>query len=91
MAATITVTITAHLGIDIAKATFDVALLTADGKIKPKRFDNSPAGFCRLETWLKTAVRHRARLRCTRVWRPPLGTARPWPATCTSVATVLAW
>ncbi len=35
------VTISAHLGIDIAKATFDVALLTADNKIKPKRFDNS--------------------------------------------------
>jgi transposase len=45
--------ITAHLGIDIAKATFEVALLTADGKIKPKRFDNTPAGFSRLETWLK--------------------------------------
>jgi transposase len=45
--------VTAHLGIDIAKATFDVALLTADGKVKPKRFDNSPAGFSRLETWLK--------------------------------------
>ena len=35
------VAVTAHLGIDIAKATFDVALLTADGKIKPMRFDNS--------------------------------------------------
>jgi transposase len=45
--------VTAHLGIDIAKATFDVALLTADSKIKPKRFDNAPAGFSRLETWLK--------------------------------------
>jgi transposase len=45
--------VTAHLGIDIAKATFDVALLTADGKIKPKRFDNSQTGFSRLETWLK--------------------------------------
>jgi transposase len=45
--------ITAHLGVDIAKATFEVALLTADGKIKPKRFDNSQVGFSRLETWLK--------------------------------------
>ena len=45
--------VTAHLGIDIAKATFDVALLTADGKIKPKRFDNSQAGFSRLEVWLR--------------------------------------
>ena len=53
MDATIDATITAHLGIDIAKATFEVALLTADGKIKPKRFDNSQTGFCRLETWLK--------------------------------------
>jgi hypothetical protein len=44
--------ITAHLGIDIAKATFEVALLTADGKIKAKRFDNSQTGFSRLETWL---------------------------------------
>ncbi len=42
-------TVTAHLGIDIAKATFEVALLTADGKIKPKRFDNRQTGFCRLE------------------------------------------
>ena len=46
-------TITAHLGIDIAKATFEVALLTTDGKIKAKRFDNSQTGFSRLETWLK--------------------------------------
>jgi predicted aspartyl protease len=28
--------ISAHLGIDIAKATFEVAPLTADGKIKPE-------------------------------------------------------
>jgi len=50
--ATINATITAHLGIDIAKATFDVALLTAEGKIKPKHFDNSQTGFSHLETWL---------------------------------------
>lgn len=43
----------AYLGIDIAKKTFDVALLTPDGNPKTKKFDNTPEGFALLEAWLK--------------------------------------
>jgi len=49
-----------YLGIDIAKGDFeiafgnvDVALLTQDGKPKPKRFANAPEGFDQLQLWLK--------------------------------------
>jgi len=42
-----------YLGIDIAKKTFDAALLQGDA-IKAKTFDNNPAGFKKLATWLKT-------------------------------------
>jgi transposase len=40
------------LGIDIAKAKFDVALLTADGKLRRKSCVNTPAGFAELGAWL---------------------------------------
>jgi len=43
-----------HLGIDIAKKTFDVALLTSDKTPKYKQFNNSEPGFKALLTWLKT-------------------------------------
>lgn len=43
----------AYLGIDIAKQTFDVALLTQDGRPKPKRFPNAPEGFEQLRLWLR--------------------------------------
>jgi hypothetical protein len=83
-------TLTAHLGIDIAKATFDVALLTADGKIKAKRFDNSQTGFCRLERWLKHQfVTDPATLHVC-MEAPPI-TGKRSPATCRSVATASAW
>lgn len=39
------------LGIDISKAKFDVALLL-DGKIKTKKFNNTPKGFTELKEWL---------------------------------------
>jgi len=39
------------LGIDISKATFDVALLF-DGKVKTKKFGNSAKGFAELKQWL---------------------------------------
>lgn len=42
----------AVLGIDIAKAKFDVALLTPDGKIRRKSCANTPAGFADLARWL---------------------------------------
>lgn len=42
----------ASLGIDIAKAKFAVALLTADGKVRHKSCVNTPAGFTDLGTWL---------------------------------------
>jgi len=43
----------ASLGIDIAKATFAVALLTADGRVRHKSCANTPAGFRDLATWLQ--------------------------------------
>jgi transposase len=42
----------AYLGIDISKSTFDVTLLTADGKPKHKAFSNTEQGFACLEAWL---------------------------------------
>ena len=44
------------LGIDLAKKKFDVALLN-NGKCRSKVFENNPAGFSLLLTWLaKNAV-----------------------------------
>ena len=43
----------AVLGIDIAKAKFVAALLTADGRIRHKSCPNTPAGFTELATWLR--------------------------------------
>jgi transposase len=43
----------AVLGIDIAKATFAVALLRADGKVRHKTFVNSSSGFAELAAWLQ--------------------------------------
>ncbi len=45
------------LGIDIAKATFQAALLH-DGKLHHHRFDNTESGFRQLQAWL---VRHRSK------------------------------
>lgn len=42
-----------YLGIDIAKASFHVCLLTPEGKRKNKRCDNTPAGHQELLTWLQ--------------------------------------
>ncbi len=43
----------AYLGIDISKKTFDVALLSADGQPKHKKFANDPEGFSQLDIYLK--------------------------------------
>lgn len=40
------------VGIDIAKAKFDVALLREDGRIESGHFDNSSKGFKQFKTWL---------------------------------------
>jgi transposase len=45
-------TVDAVLGIDIAKAKFDVALLTPDGKMRRKSCANTAAGFEDLTRWL---------------------------------------
>src|SRR5688572_13609018 len=45
----------AVLGIDIAKAKFDVALQRPDGRVRRKSCANSPAGFRELEMWLRRA------------------------------------
>lgn len=42
------------LGIDISKATFDVALLKGNNRTKHAKFDNTPTGFEQLDEWLKT-------------------------------------
>lgn len=42
----------AVLGIDIAKAKFDVALVRPDGKVRRKSCANTPAGFADLTAWL---------------------------------------
>lgn len=43
----------AVLGIDIAKAKFDVALQAPDGRVRRKSCANTPAGFRELEAWLR--------------------------------------
>lgn len=40
------------LGIDVAKATLDVALQRAEGKLRSKVIDNTPQGFTLLSAWL---------------------------------------
>src|SRR6186997_2660903 len=40
------------LGIDIAKAKFDVALIRCDGTVRRKSCPNTAAGFRELTTWL---------------------------------------
>ena len=42
----------AVLGIDIAKAKFDVALQGSDGRVRRKSCANTPAGFAELTRWL---------------------------------------
>jgi transposase len=41
-----------YLGIDVAKRTFDVALLDETGKLRHKQFPNRVEGFTALMTWL---------------------------------------
>jgi transposase len=41
------------LGIDLAKRTFDVTLLSVDGKRRHQQFPNNQAGFDKLLRWLK--------------------------------------
>ena len=43
----------AVLGIDIAKATFVVALLLPEGKLRRKSCANTPRGFVDLAEWLR--------------------------------------
>ncbi|ROT47354.1 IS110 family transposase [Candidatus Cardinium hertigii] len=40
------------LGIDVSKATFNVALLKTDNKFKNRKFANNPKGFEELQSWL---------------------------------------
>lgn len=43
---------TLFVGIDVAKAKFDVALLTPEGKYRSKAFPNDPAGHQQFVDWL---------------------------------------
>lgn len=45
---------TTYVGIDIAKAKFDVALLNPLGKYRSKVFANTPEGYHQFLTWLQT-------------------------------------
>jgi len=49
--------IDSHVGIDIAKAKFDVAVLFSQGSMRHKSFSNTAQGFEELLTWLKDTVR----------------------------------
>lgn len=40
------------VGVDISKATFDVAYLSTEGKYKHKKFDNDPEGFAAFLAWM---------------------------------------
>lgn len=66
----------ATLGIDIAKAKFVVALLTADGKVRHKSCANTPSGFEDLAAWLaRQHVTHvHACLEATGTYGDPLAT-----------------
>jgi transposase len=50
-----TATATHFAGIDVSKDTLDACLLDPDGRTRPKRFANAPAGFAALRGW---AERH---------------------------------
>lgn len=58
---------TLFVGIDVAKAKFDVALLNAEGKYRSKVFPNTPPGYLQLLEWL---TRHDAPWKPTSAWRP---------------------
>ena len=45
---------TNHVGVDISKASFDAAHLSAEGKYKHKKFPNTPDGFAAFVAWLLT-------------------------------------
>lgn len=41
------------LGLDVAKCTFDAALLLDNGRYRHRQFTNSPSGFTQLAAWLR--------------------------------------
>ena len=43
-----------HLGIDLAKLTFDATVLTSRGDQHYHSFPNTPEGFTQLQAWLTT-------------------------------------
>ena len=43
---------TLFVGIDVAKAKFDVALLNPEGQYRSKVFPNTPAGHLQFREWL---------------------------------------
>ena len=59
----------AVLGIDIAKAKFDVALQGSDGRVRRKSCANTPAGFRELEAWLRCSQAVRATYKTRRARR----------------------
>jgi len=64
------------LGIDISKASFDVALLNSDKRAKTAQFENNAAGFEQLSQWLNAqGVEHvHACLEATNIYGHPLAT-----------------
>jgi|GEM_PF-5884641 len=53
-----------YLGIDVAKAKLDCAVLMPDGKSKAKVFKNTREGFGLLKRWLISMARPRPRSHC---------------------------
>jgi len=53
---------TLFVGIDVAKAKFDVALLTPEGKYRSKVFANNPVGYQQFVDWLSQHVAQEAHL-----------------------------
>ena len=81
------------LGIDVAKAKFDVALLQPE-KLTRHSFAMDATGYAALASWVRQhgAVRGRAGpCGSMRAWKPRESTGQPWRSSSMRRATVSAW
>ena len=67
------------LGIDIAKASFEVFLI-GEGISKGGHFSNDRRGYEALSQWLRSKVSRR----CMRAWNRPVGMEKDWRRRCMS-------
>lgn len=87
---------TITVGVDIAKAKFDVARLDADGKFKHKKFDNDAEGFDAFVLWLAAfgADRPLVCLEATGAYSVPLAeflADQGWPVSVVNPARIAAF